>query len=602
MTNATHLLFQSAPPALWSNILEGATLPQPCFNQEGHDLLFSALTHPQILVQATIDGTHRASKSALAKEAEPALITLAKRQDTDPLELRALQVGKGKKAPVIQVSNLELAIRLSLPGVAQALLKHPSLTPRAVKQYVADPALWHPQGLLALAIERDLVSLIKPLSDAGWDLQAKDGRGLCLVALARSAPMVSALIEAGLDPRSLEAPGLIDVISKRVKRTELPAVLEALAARSEKSLVKAGEQAWHWLRSEKDEDPNQFSDMDPKERLVATKKLLARQDQWRHRVANSEPLDQWRVVLKSGTLKGELTLPAMLARLVQENRSNVAFSFLRGMEEQVFSGSAKDIAPGIPDYGVWALWVSTADEFEDRWVEEKRTPLYAQWVQDTREMLQKIEAQHSPEQWLAWKTQAAATLSRRPTLWLMDVLHQWSEELIVHLQTQDPAHSPERVKATLESVESLLTAGVLFQGRHMNKALKNCLDGLSPQDTGLTASQWAELQGLRDRVMLACLGHEERYKDHAISSGLALTETMENDKRDTHKNEMFLPANADHLLSNPALVGLVKKGLSRAIDLNFPNPNILQSLLRSKVLDERLPAAKAPTMPQKLRF
>lgn len=599
MNNATHRLFQLAPPSLWSNILEGATLPQPCLNDAGNDLLFSALTHPQILAQANIEAANHASKSAVAKEAEQALTALAQRQDTDPLALRAIQIGKGKKAPVIHVSNLELAIRLSLQDVTQALLQHPSLTPEARRQHLANPSLWHPQGLLALAIERDLTLVVKPLAQAGWDLQAKDTRGLCLVALARSAAMINALIEAGLDPKSLEAPGLIDVVSKRVKRAELPTILEAIVARSGKTLVNAGEQAWHWLRSDKDEDPNQYSDLVPKDRLVATKKLLARQEEWRQRVADSEPLEQWRVLFKSGTLKGELTLPAMLARLVQENSNNVAFSFLQGMEEQVFSGPATDIAPGVPDYGVWALWVSTAQEFRDRWVEEKRTPLYAKWVEDTIGTLQKIEDLHSPEQWLAWKTQAAATLSRRPTLWLMDVLHQWSEELIEPLNV---AENPSEAKAALEVLESLQEAGVAFQGRGLNKALQDCLANFYPAEQGLNETQWAALQGLRDRVMLASLGVEERFKNHAISSGLAFTEPMKNDVRDANKKEMFLPSNAEHWLSNPALVDLVKKGLSRATDLNFPNAEATRAVLRSRVLDDRLPTEKVPAVTQKPRF
>lgn len=591
MNQATHRLFQSASPALWADILEGTQLPMHCLNEAGDDLLFSALTHPHVLAQAKIEAASKTAHSSSAKDAQAALVALAQRPETDPLAQRSVRLGTTKKSPVLVVSNLELAVRLSLVDVALALLAHPNLTPEALGQRIHQPTPWHAQGLLALAVERDLSPLVGPLATAGWDIEARDVHRQGLVAAARSPAMVHAMVAAGLDRQGLEAPGLMEVLTKRVKRTELPAVVEAIVSHSENSPINDGQRAFQWLRSAKDTDPNEFPLEHVKEREQATQKLRARQEEWRQMCsAASIPPHQWRTRFGHGTLKGDLTIPAMLARLVQEDRDNAAFGFVQGMEAQVFAGPAQDIAPGVPDYGVWALWVPTAEAFEDRNIEEDQTPGYARWVNDVKASLKTIEALHAPEQWLAWKTQAAVTLSRRPTSLLINALHQWSCDLIEELNTAKNAATSQGVTKTLEALESLIVAGVIFQGRYLTDAVRGALDGFSTRE----GHDLAAAQGVRDRVLLACLGNEERFKDHAISNGITATEPLKDSARDAQAQDLFLPANAAQLLANPSLVPLIQKGLKRALTLNYPNAQAMQSALRAIALDDRLPEPDRP--------
>lgn len=586
MTHPTHRLFHTAPPSLWGPILEGTLLPTPCLNERGDDLLFTALTHPQIQAQARLEAVPRAHRSALATEAEPVLIALAQRSDTNPLATRAWRLGKGKKDPVIEVSNLELAIRLSLTDLAQALLTHPSATLTAVEQALRTPAAWHPAGLLALAVERDLATLVGPMVRTGWNVQQCDAQGLSLVAHAKSAAMVHALVGAGLDPLHLEHPGLVDVLTKRVKRTALPEVLKALSAHARTSVLNDGEEAWHWLRSGKDLDPNHYA-LESQENAV--KALMRRKKEWDRRLEQaSTPLRDWTVELKTGPLKGVLTVPAMMARLVQDDHYNVAFSFLRGREKELFGGPAREIAPGVTDYGVWSLWVKSAAGFEDRYIQDpEETPQHVRWVAEVSASLKTIEGLHTPEQWLAWKTQAAVTLSQRPSSVSSQAVRRWANDL-AETAVEAGFRDAAQVEDVLRTMDRCLAAGVPLHGGYVTQSLLKSLGNLPSVDE----ETLGRLQGLRDRVLLACLGTEAKLKNHPSSAGSSASEALKNDARDSFSNDLFLARNAHHLVEDPNLSKLVQKGIDQATALNYPNTDTLRPALTSLLLDQRLPEAQ----------
>ncbi len=588
---ATHRLFRTLPPSHWNDVLVGTVLPEPCLGSQGEDLLFSALTNAHVLGQVRLEGTPGAAKSPAALQAQDALVALAKRDDARPLALQAL-VRKGQ--PKLLVSNLELALRLSLTSVVKALLAHPSVTPESLQTFRSQPSAWHHQGLLAQAVDRDLVDLVPILVAKGWEANAMDPQGLGLVAQARTAAMIEALLAAGLAPESLEHPQLVSALTKRVKKAEVPAVLAAINQHTQ--VASVGDQVWHWLRSGKDIDPDAYTNDG---RADGLKALQKRHGEWERLFGHHpEPMTAWRTELKHGTIKGTLTLPAMMARRLLDEPDSASFSFLQG-HEQAFAGPAVVIEKGVTDLGAWALFGKAAHVFEDRNVDPDGSPgqrRYSTWVDDVAASLHAIEAQHSPQQWLAWRTETAATLSKRPTAALMRGLNPWFSEFTNRLESiRDDAGAILEAKSILDELEQVMSAGVAFHGGFVSERLEQAIRHVQPPSDETMAGAYQELAGQRDRLLLAALGNSARLKAHSPALGIPGVKEWTAQERKENPYAIFTPENLAHAKQNTKLTKLVELGALLAAELGAPGAEALRAL----VLDGQLPAAaKLPKAPR----
>ena len=218
---AAHRLVSTLPLQSLPDLVGSAPFVSPCHDDEGRDLVFSALRNPDWK-------TARAHKEA----AQSALLAWLPRKDVDPfapqlLRSPASKAKKGAPKEKAYASSFQLALELGLESLAIGMLSSASPERLAVLR-----ASEQGRQVLEAALAKNMVGLVKQAAASGWEVRHLDAKGRSLLWQARSVEAVRALLEAGLPGESLSEPGLVEALGKSIPQKQTQPWMQLLESHS----------------------------------------------------------------------------------------------------------------------------------------------------------------------------------------------------------------------------------------------------------------------------------------------------------------------------------------------------------------------------------
>lgn len=532
----------------------------PCLDMEGRDLLFKALYNPGW------------AKGRPSEAVQKGLSQWLLRTDVDAFAPQLVPVSNKKTKPTYQ-SSWERALELGMETLLVSMLQSPSATPEKM-------ALLRTQGkvdVLTTLVTQNLSDALAVACEKGWDVHQRDEAGKSLWWHARSHQMLEALTGAGLSTAELGNEELGQHLLRKLPRKEVGLLMDTLAKAASPHQDLNGTRLAVLLDGLADlwYSNNGFEKIihgfyDAREKLST----------WVGEA--SSPLDTWRFPLERGAYKGQLSAAALFVRFA-ERRSSEVVGLLYGQERLWFGNKPTYLREGVSDLGLWKLFNPDREElFNAAANTSNQSDGSGKWHEQALKAYDTIEALHSPEEWMRWRLETARSLSTTPTAEVFVGLNRWVASLTRQIEdeknwAEDASKPLMRVSQALNEVEQALEGGVLLMGEAVTEDIEGWMSRVQvPPGYQELANN---LRGQRDRLLLACLGNEQRFAKRLQSLGVRPTLAWKDNQQKTNGSELFLPERLEHLRKSPVLSDLVKRGLKQALNLNMPHPEVLKAAL-----------------------
>lgn len=561
---AAHRLVSTLPLQSLPDLVGSASFASPCHDDEGRDLVFSALRNPDWK-------TARAHKEA----AQSALLAWLSRKDVDPFAPQLLRsptskAKKGAPKEKAYASSFQLALELGLEPLVIGMLSSASPDRLAVLR-----ASEQGRQVLEVALAKNMVGLVKQAAASGWEVRRLDAQGRSLLWQARSVDAIRTLLDAGVSAGRLDEPGLVEALRKFLPKKDAQPWLE-LVGRHSSSTSLVAQKLSTLLEDIRLSTPETLWNRHANS--LVKNLTVQRQRLQRFLTSSRSDLSRTRVSVARGLFKGELTAVGVLAHFGKHNPLRPAVSgLLRGMEEQVFSGPAQEVRPGVTDMGLLALFSPPLSELDNQLQNAMETAEQTWWT-ECLEGQRAIQSLHSPEQWHRWKMETAATLSKKPNTELLSALGDWMSDMSFRLSESD--ESVSEIRQLLSELEEALSNGVAFVSTGGADDVESWLQWVNPTDV----ADYDDLMAQRDRVMVAILGNQARYASSMQAWGRSPSQAWSPTDHFTNPFTLFSAQSLDKIWSNPQLATQIKRGLEKALELNAPNtPGLKQALLEGRL-------------------
>ena len=576
---AAHRLMSSLPLTSLPDLVGSASFAAPCLDDHGRDLVFSALRNPEWK-------TARSQK----QPAQNALLQWLDRRDVDPFAPQLLvnpnaKAKKGAAPTKAYATSFQLAMDMGLESLAVGMLSCAAVTPARLEVLRSSEL---GQDLLEKALAKNMTALVAKAAESGWDLLRRDAQGRSLLWQARSLEAVNALLEAGLPVDRLAEPGVLEALGKSLPRKDAQAWLALVESHSSTPSSLVGQKLAALLEDLQGSTPERVWERGG---AALVKNLEADRCRLQDFLTQALPeLSQAKVHESRGMFKGELTAVALLARFASRDPLRPTVSGLvYGMEAQVFAGPPQVVRPGVTDLGLFALCSPCLEEIDNELQNASSSAEQAWWTQ-CLEGHQAILALHRPEQWLEWKTETAATLSKKPTAIVVGELGYWMSQMARRVDANETCL--ETIGQVLNELEHALSHGVAFVGSGSTRDVDTWLQCIEP--TVENAGRYETLVAQRDRLVLAILGNEARYASSLQTWGRHPSSPWSDADHEENRFTLFTPESLARVWDNPRLESHVKRGLERALELNAPNTQALKKAL----LEGRLKPAQPDASPR----
>ena len=596
---AAHRLVSTLPLQSLPDLVSSAPFAFPCHDDEGRDLVFSALRNPDWktarahnLVFSDLRNPDWKTAHAHKEAAQSALLTWLSRKDVDPFAPQLLRsptskAKKGAPKEKTYASSFQLALELGLESLAIGMLS--SATP---ERLAALRASEQGRQVLEVALAKNMVGLVKEAAESGWEVSHVNAKGRSVMWQARSVEAVQVLLDAGLPAESLSEPGLVEALSESLPQKQIQPWLQLLESHfSPASLVGPK------LHALLERLPAQLQGVWDSRSIQIMRRLFAERQSIQDFLASSaSELPGARVSVARGLFKGELTPTAILARFASRDRLMPAVGgLLHGQVENVLSGPAHYVRPGVTDKGLLALFSPSLSELDmDNELQNATFGDDKRWWSQCLASQEAILALHSPQQWLEWKIETAATLSKTPNAELATALSGWVYRL--GKAVEDDEDNPlATAKKAMDELELALSRGVAFVGSGSRENVESWLQWIVVAAEGQADYEAAMAQ--RDRLVIALLGNEARYAASLASWGRQPSPAWSDSDVAANPYTLFTPESLARVWENPHLAAHIKRGLTQAIERNAPNaPALKQALLEGRLKPAEPASAPRPRL------
>ena len=576
---AAHRLTSTLPLQSLPDLVGSAPFASPCHDDEGRDLVFSALRNPDWK-------TARAHKEA----AQSALLAWLPRKDVDPfapqlLRSAASKAKKGAPKEKAYASSFQLALELGLEPLAIGMLS--SASPERLAVLRASE-----QGgqVIEAALAKNMVGLVKQAAASGWEVRHLDAKGRSLLWQARSVEAVRALLDAGLSAESLSEPGLVEALSASLPQKQTQPWMQFLENHTSPASLVGPK-----LHALLERIPAQLQGVwDSRSTQIMRQLFAERQALQDFLASSSAELPGARVSVARGLFKGELSPTAILARFASRDPLMPAIGgLLHGKVSDVLSGPTHYVRPGVTDKGLLALFSPSLSELDNE-LQNATSSDDKRWWSQCLAGQEAILALHSPEQWLEWKIETATTLSKTPNAELATALSGWVYRL--GKAVEDDEDNPlATAKKAMDELELALSRGVAFVGSGSRENVESWLQWIAV--TAESQADYEAAMAQRDRLVIALLGNEARYAASLASWGRQPSPAWSDSDVAANPYTLFTPESLANVWENPHLAAHIKRGLTRAIEMNAPNaPALKQALLGGRLKPAQPASAPRPRL------
>ena len=425
-TSVWHDVFAQSPPDVLSKLLAADMVPLPCVHEDGQDLLLTFLG--RAVPEAVINGFRVSPMKEDPRLNELRALATVPEGWRDRLAFQAVALALLDRSDVTAWSStvqpdaaraLDLAVEGNLVAVVEHLFQKVNEgEKRAIVEHASKA------GWVHKAASKNQFNLLCVLLENGCSATSVDPSGRTPLFHARNVRVAERLIEAGasLSERAGKV-GLLDhwareLRAERYGNSGLSALLEMGVAQSQEpgssddaTLIKAV--AWF-------ESVTRHVSLSQGQQSFANMESTWA-DGW---VQNMEPalairpaMHAWSRQQNSGLLKGKVTLPAAMGGLWLSAGPNAsgypAHLGLMEKPERLFGDQPSLVRKGVTDWGLFALGALLAKPRFNQ-LEHARIKELATGTAAAIERIQK--AKGSPEQWLGWALETAATLQRPKNL------------------------------------------------------------------------------------------------------------------------------------------------------------------------------------------
>lgn len=425
-TSVWHDVFAQSPPDVLSKLLAADMVPLPCMREDGQDLLLTFLG--RAFPEAVINGFRVSPMKEDPRLDELRALATVPDGWRDRLAFQAVALTLLDRPDVTAWSStvqpdaaraLDLAVEGNLVAVVEYLFqKVGEENKQAIREHASKA------GWVHKAASKSHFHLLCVLLENGCSATSVDPSGRTPLFHARNVRVAERLLAAGasLSERagkvSLSDHWARELRAARYGNSGLSGLLEMGIAQSQEpggsddaTLIKAI--AW-------------FESVTRHVSLSQGQQSFANMEStWTNGWAqNMEPalairpaMHEWSRQQNSGLLKGKVTLPAALGGIWlsagPDARDYPAHLGLMENPERLFGAQPSLVRKGVTDWGLFALGALLAKTNFNR-LEHARVKELAAGTAAAIDRIQK--AKGSPEQWLGWTLETAATLQRPKNL------------------------------------------------------------------------------------------------------------------------------------------------------------------------------------------